>query len=120
VILEERDGNVIVSGPVAGTSAGVATFLAPVSPNPVLRGSVFRYSVGADLTPHGPVEVSLALYDTQGRKVRVLRNGRDGAGEYLLTWDGADQGGIPVPAGVYFARFRAGPWTQVSRVSVVR
>lgn len=46
----------------------------------------------------------LSLYDVRGRRVRLLWDGELAAGERGVHWDGADDGGRRVAAGVYFAR----------------
>ena len=46
-------------------------------------------------------QVSLALYDVLGRRVRQLWQGPLGAGTHRFTWDGRDEVGKGVAAGVY-------------------
>jgi hypothetical protein len=38
----------------------------------------------------------------------MLAAGRFGAGNHALSWDGRDDGGRAVAAGVYWARLRSG------------
>ncbi|MBN2170485.1 MAG: agmatine deiminase family protein [Candidatus Krumholzibacteriota bacterium] len=54
-----------------------------------------------------PDDARLAVYDAQGRLVKVLVDGLCAAGRTAVTWDGTDEAGAPVPAGVYFYRLRA-------------
>jgi len=54
-----------------------------------------------------PDDARLAVYDAQGRLVKVLVDGLCAAGRTAVTWDGTDESGEPVPAGVYFYRLRA-------------
>ena len=49
-------------------------------------------------------QVSLALYDVLGRRVRQLWQGPLGAGTHRFTWDGRDEAGKAVAAGVYLYR----------------
>ena len=52
----------------------------------------------------GPATVSLRLYDLAGRRVRTLLAAqRMSAGRHTLTWDGRDDHGRTVAAGVYQA-----------------
>lgn len=52
-----------------------------------------------------PGQVSVAVYDQQGRQVRSLLYGEQrAAGEYSLSWDGLDREGRPVEPGPYTAR----------------
>ena len=46
-------------------------------------------------------QVSLALYDVLGRRVRQLWQGPLGAGSHRFTWDGRDEVGKGVATGVY-------------------
>jgi hypothetical protein len=57
---------------------------------------VVRYSVGP-----APAVVRLGVYDVRGRLVRVLDQGRRGAGEFEVVWDRRDDGGRLVARGVY-------------------
>jgi hypothetical protein len=62
---------------------------------------------------------SLRIYDVQGRLVRVLHEGMLAAGEHSMRWGGEDDRGRGVGAGVYLARFRAGPAAQVRRLVLI-
>jgi hypothetical protein len=46
----------------------------------------------------------VALYDVQGRRVRVLRDETLPRGATIVAWDGRDDAGSAVRRGVYFAR----------------
>jgi hypothetical protein len=74
------------------------TLLAPVTPNPSIGDATLSYV----LSHEG--EVSLEILDLQGRIVRALARGTEGAGAHRLVWDGRDASGRPVTQGVYFAR----------------
>ena len=65
-------------------------------------------------------EVSLIVYDAQGREVRVLRRGREPAGIRGVTWDGRDSRGRPVGSGVYIARLEAGRFQQSRKLVLLR
>jgi hypothetical protein len=49
-------------------------------------------------------DVEVKVYDVRGRQVRDLASGAFNAGRHLLRWDGQNQAGTPVGAGIYFAR----------------
>jgi hypothetical protein len=74
------------------------TPFAPVSQNPFRRNA----SLGINLTSAGRAD--LAIYSADGRRVRTLATGSRAAGQYVITWDGTDDGGRPVRAGLFFAR----------------
>ncbi len=56
----------------------------------------------------------LALYDVAGRRVRGFRLGAQAEGR--LEWDGRDEAGSLVPAGLYFARLTSGSLHVQTRV----
>jgi hypothetical protein len=67
-----------------------------ISPNPARDRAVIRWQV--------PVEanVSLCMYNTAGRLVRVLANGRTKPGTYTSVWSGTDARGRRLANGIYF------------------
>lgn len=77
------------------------TMLAPAAPNPFRQSSTLAFS----LARGGDVE--LAIYSVDGRRVRTLARGFMDVGEYRMTWDGRDDSGAPVAAGMFFARLSA-------------
>lgn len=64
--------------------------------------------------------VRLELIDASGRRVRVLADGRLPAGRHERAWDGRGERGERVPAGVYFARLRAGADERTQRLTRLR
>jgi len=76
--------------------------LGPARPNPSSRGATVEFS----LEKAG--RATLAVYDVQGRVVRVLRDGLQPAGRQVVRWDGTDPLGNRLPSGVYFYRLESG------------
>jgi uncharacterized repeat protein (TIGR01451 family) len=85
-----------VAGPPLAASTPFA--LAGAIPNPAHTATTLRFSL-----PHA-ARVTLELFDSQGRRVRTLADGEQTAGEHTIGWNGCDQQGHSVRAGVYFAR----------------
>jgi len=56
----------------------------------------------------GPGFADLSLYDVAGRHLRTLASGAFAAGFGRARWDGRDESGRAVRAGVYFLRLRTG------------
>jgi hypothetical protein len=77
--------------------------LRPPVPNPFHESARIEY----DLTQPG--DVSLDIFDLQGRKIKTLVDGPVPAGNHFAIWDGLDLVGRRVASGVYFCRLRAGP-----------
>jgi len=66
-------------------------------------------------------EVLVNIYDVSGRRVRELYNLSVFGGQIItMTWDGLDDNGRQVAAGVYFMRVKAGPQEQVQKVVIIR
>jgi hypothetical protein len=70
------------------------------SPNPFRRATRIAYDL--------PVRsnVSLSIYDVDGRQVTKLADGWQEAGRYSLNWDGRDKKGRACPSGVYFCSLK--------------
>jgi C1A family cysteine protease len=83
-------------------------------PNPFRQASTIQFLV----TDPAPVE--LAVYDVSGRLVRVLASGPRPAGPDTVTWDGRDEAGRRVAAGVYFARLTQGETSVTSKLALIR
>jgi glucose/arabinose dehydrogenase len=74
-------------------------FLAQNVPNPFNPRTAIPFAVARDGAP-----VTLAVYDPAGRLVRTLVSGPRPAGDQSVAWDGTNQAGHPVEAGVYLYR----------------
>jgi hypothetical protein len=57
-----------------------------------------------DFTLPAKTSVDLSIYDATGRRVRTLARGERIAGPHSAVWDGTDENGRDVAAGVYLAR----------------
>jgi hypothetical protein len=97
-------GTVAVPGPTLPR----AVFLAPPAPNPAHGAATLRFGLPRQ------ARVELALYDQQGRCVRSLVTGALPAGEQTLTWDGCDESGRALPAGLYFVRLETAECSRAS------
>ncbi|MQY70975.1 T9SS type A sorting domain-containing protein, partial [bacterium] len=83
-------------------------------PNPFAEQTSIRYSL-----PKAS-DVHIAVYDPLGRKVRTLLDSPQSPGAHTLTWDGKDDAGEPLSAGVYFLRFQSESCAQTARLVMVR
>jgi hypothetical protein len=73
-------------------------YLHPNYPNPFNPTTTIRF----ELPEEGFVK--LKIYDIAGRLVKMLLCGEQTAGEHAAVWDGADDAGKIVAAGVYLCR----------------
>lgn len=65
-------------------------------------------------------DVSLAVYDLLGHRVRVLADGVHTAGSHSVAWDGRDGAGQEVASGVYVVTLRAAGAVMTRKLLVVR
>lgn len=66
-------------------------------------------------------DVTVIIYDALGRAVRALQVLRAcPAGTHRIVWNGMDQHGRPVPAGIYFCRLETGPTARTRKIAVLR
>ncbi len=110
VELRLADGRSIMNGPVTVGSHGaaLATVVLAPRPNPFASNTVLRYTLGADATRGGAALVSVVVHDARGRIVRTIKREVETAGSYQAEWNGKDDRGASVAAGVYHVSFRAG------------
>jgi subtilisin family serine protease len=86
--------------------------LLQVRPNPLSSGATLSY-----LLPDGVSQGEIAVFDGAGRRI-FARPIVDRSGG--VTWDGRDEGGRPVPSGVYLVRLRAEEWRMTQKAVVRR
>ncbi len=67
-----------------------------------------------------PGEVRVAVHDISGRLVRSLVNGSLAAGEHRMNWDGKNDLGREMPAGVYVMSFQAPGLKETSKIQIAR
>jgi len=99
------------------TAAPPPTDLAPrlaVAPNPFNPITTVQLELPADGS------VSLRLFDARGRLVRDLATGDLRAGRHDIRWDGRDQAGRNVAAGIYLARLESTVGQATARLVLVR
>jgi len=89
-------------------------YLAQNVPNPFNPVTTVRFGL------HERASVSLRIYDTTGRLVRVLVDGYRDAGHYETTWDGLDRSSRPVASGVYFCRLAIGAFSEERKMILLR
>ncbi len=73
-------------------------------------------TIGFVLTERAPVH--LGIFDVAGRMLRLLAQDERNAGSHEVQWNGLDESGVRVPAGVYFYRLEAGGEEKTMRLVV--
>jgi hypothetical protein len=84
------------------------------APNPFRASTAIGFSLDAP----GPVRVE--VFTITGRRVAELAEARFPAGAHRVSWDGRDDRGSPVGAGVYLLRLTAGGEAATTRVVLLR
>ena len=95
------------------------TALLPNYPNPFNPETWIPYRLA-----HA-ADVTLTIYDTKGVPVRQLDLGHQPAGYYTdrtkaAYWDGRNNSGEQVASGVYFYQLRAGDYTALRRMVILK
>ncbi len=113
--------DLIGAGPVGCGITGVddtprppTLALAPNMPNPFNPATTLRYTLST------AAHTRVAVVDVAGRHVRTLVDASQAAGAHTVLWDGRDDDGRLVPAGVYLAVVSAGEARVVGRMALVK
>jgi len=109
-----------------GTEMGTALDTAPVDftlhqnyPNPFNPETWFPYDLAAD------ANVTITIYNVQGKIVRQLNIGKQATGSYVTKsksayWDGKDVRGEKVASGIYWYTLRAGEFLATRRMMILK
>ncbi len=99
---------------VAEAGGGSLLLVRRSHPNPFTSTTTIRYELPE------PGAVVVTVYDLCGRRVRTLVSGRTAAGVHEVTWDGKNDSGADLAAGVYFCTVACGSRRATSRMVIVR
>jgi hypothetical protein len=91
--------------------------LQPNYPNPFNPSTWITFGIPAQA---GETEVRLEIFTADGRRVRVLAQGKYMPGTYRVQWNGRDELGATVPSGVYFYRVQAGKFAASRKLVMVK
>jgi hypothetical protein len=121
-----------ISGDVSHVAGFWATLLggAPsaIVPVPVAWANDLRQNFPNPFSPMTAIafssaqqgNVSLIVYDVCGATVRTLAEEEMNPGLHRVIWDGTDDRGQRVAAGLYFCRLRTGAFHAVKRMVLVK
>jgi hypothetical protein len=88
--------------------------LAQNYPNPFNPTTTIEYSIPQ--TGH----VDLAIWNIAGQKVRTLVNGQQDASYRKIVWDGKNELGETVGAGIYFYKLSSGNFTKIQKMNLIK
>ena len=102
------------ASPAEGPAPRTPALRVDVSPNPFNPQTVVTFDLPQ------PGRISVDIHDAAGRRVRHLLAEDLAAGAHSRLWDGRDNGGRAVAAGVYFVLVVADRDVAVRKVALVR
>ena len=84
------------------------------SPNPFNPDTEIRFQVPEQS------RVVIHVYNTLGQLVRTLTDGIYEPGTHSVRWDGLDLNGRQLASGVYFYQMRAGDFSKIKKMTLLR
>jgi hypothetical protein len=84
-------------------------------PNPFNPTTTIHYEV-----PNGGGDLSIVVYDVQGKVVKRLYGGHQVAGYHRVEWDGKNEAGVDAATGVYFVQMRAKAFVETQKVVLIK
>ena len=106
----------VATAPISGTNSVVpsAFSLEQNHPNPFNPETEIHFAL-----PDAE-HVALKVYNIMGQEVRTLVKSYYGAGYHTIMWNGKNEKGIVVPSGVYLYHLKAGDFSQVRKMILLR
>ena len=83
--------------------------LHPAYPNPFNPVTTFSYGLPIE------TDITLNVYDVEGRRITTLTEGIRTAGTHSVEWNAEG-----LPSGVYFVKLDAGEFTQTQKMMLVK
>ena len=83
-------------------------------PNPFNGQTTIQYELAAT------ARVSVVIYNALGQPAATLVDASQAAGPHRVRWDARDDGGSPLPSGVYLCRVAAGSLHGVNKLVYVK
>ncbi|MBN1466673.1 glycoside hydrolase family 9 protein, partial [candidate division KSB1 bacterium] len=83
-------------------------------PNPFNPETQIRYILNEQTM------VSIFIYNAVGQRIATLVHARQAAGEHRVAWDGRDENGVLVGAGIYLCQMVAGDFRQTRKMVLLR
>jgi hypothetical protein len=104
-----------LTGPTAvGPASPPAFTISANFPNPFASTTRISYTLS-----HG-TNVTAAVYDVRGDRIKMLDAGWRESGARELSWDGKDPRGVAAPSGVYYVRVHTDTGTLGRKITLLR
>ncbi len=104
----------MISGTPGIGRVPAAISLGSLMPNPFNPRITISFNVGRS----GPVELN--IYDLVGRRIKDIVSQQFEVGQYDRQWDGRDNSGSIMPAGVYLVRIKSETTTDSKKITLVK
>jgi len=96
------------------SSPAVPRRLGQNAPNPFNPTTEIRYTLAS------PGEATLRFFDSRGRMVRTLVDGRKEAGDFAVIWDGRNDAGESLASGVYYYELATGAARETRKAVLLK
>lgn len=83
-------------------------------PNPFNPVTTITYQLPEDSN------ISLKIFNNNGKLVKVLIEEYERIGSYQINWDGRDENGVLVPSGLYLYQIATGSYSQSNKMVLIR
>jgi flagellar hook assembly protein FlgD len=80
--------------------------------NVINKGTIIKFAIPKT------GKISLKIYDALGRETRTLIDDIKDAGFYSVIWNGKNDSGKPVSAGIYFYNLKANGLSKTKRIII--
>ena len=91
----------------------------PAYPNPFNPSTTIRYGIPTLETRYA-LSVLIQIYDITGQLITTLQNGYQSQGWHSVEWNGTNNQGTQVPAGLYFSRIVAGNDVKTTKLMLLK
>jgi len=88
--------------------------LFPAYPNPFNPSTTIRYGLDTDSY------ITLQIYDISGKVILTLINMNQVRGWHSINWNGTNQQGTQVPAGLYFSKITSGNEVKTTKLMLLK
>jgi hypothetical protein len=83
-------------------------------PNPFNPTTTIRYQIAENS------DVKISVYNIAGQLVQTVVNENQIPGKYTAVWDGKNSSGQNVASGIYFLKMKAGEFSKVRKMALIR
>ena len=86
----------------------------PAYPNPFNPSTTITYGINEDS------KVNISIYDITGQLINTLQNGYQEEGWHSVKWNGINQQGEQVPAGIYLSKITSGNEVKTIKLMLLK